>query len=136
MNWGRAVIAGAVGGFVLGVYNFLVHGFIMRRTYESRPEVFRADSSPVWFFVVVIVVGIAGALLFAKSRSSWSAGLKGGVTFGFWVGLIAFFVQFYNPLIFAGFPYSLSWFWGGITLIGWIIFGAVASAIYKEAAAA
>ncbi|MFQ6116617.1 MAG: hypothetical protein ACE5NG_21390 [bacterium] len=136
MNWTKALVAGVVGGLVVGVYNFLVHGFIMGRTYQVRPEVFRADASFIWFFVVAVVVGIAGAFLFAKSRSSWSAGVQGGVTFGFWVGLVAFFAQFYNPLVFQGFPYFLTWCWAGITLIGWLIFGAVVAVMYKEAAAA
>ncbi|MFQ5751853.1 MAG: hypothetical protein ACE5HI_07635, partial [bacterium] len=128
MNWTKAVIAGVVGGIVVNIYAFLVHGFIMRATYEKY-EVFGVAPapSPVWFFVVAIVVGIFGAIVFAKSRSAWGAGVKGGVNFGFWFGLVAFFAQFYNPLVIKGFPYFLSWCWGGITLIGWLIFGAIAS---------
>lgn len=138
MNWTKAVIAGAVGGLVNSVYEFVMHGIIMRDTYMARPELFGSEEGggPIWFTLVAVVVGIAGGLLFAKTRNSWAAGVKGGATFGFWLGLVAFFAQFYNPLVFPEFPYYLSWCWGGITLIGTVIFGAVAGAIYKEGSAA
>lgn len=136
MNWTKALIAGVVGGIVVNVYSGLVHGFIMGATYKKYAVFSQEQTNMIWFFVVAIVVGVAGALLFAKSRGSWSAGVKGGVTFGFWLGLVAFFAQFYNSLIFEGFPYFLSWCWGGITLIGWLIFGAVVATLYKEPTAA
>ncbi|MFQ5709318.1 MAG: hypothetical protein ACE5HO_17815 [bacterium] len=132
MNWTKALIAGVVGGLVVSVYNFLVHGFIMANTYTKYAAFSQQKANPIWFFVVAIAVGIAGALLFAKSRGSWAAGVKGGVMFGFWLGLVSFFAQFYSPLVFKDFPYFLSWCWGGISLIGWMIFGAVAAGVYKE----
>lgn len=131
MNWTKALIAGVVGGLAVSVYNFIMHEMIMGATYDGL-AVFRQDANPIWFSVVAIVVGIAGAMLFAKSRASWGAGVKGGVNFGFWVGLIGFFAQFYNPLVINEFPYYLSWCWGGIILIGWMVFGAVAALLYKE----
>jgi hypothetical protein len=73
-----------------------------------------------------------GALLFAKTRDSWADGLKGSITFGFFVGLIIFFYQFINVLVIKGFPYHLSWCWGGIELIGWPVFGAVAGLLIKK----
>lgn len=135
MNWIKAVIAGVVGGLVVWLYSGLMHGVIMRQTYQNNPDVFAAGTNPIWFGVVAICVGIAGALLFGKTRASWGAGVKGGVTFGFFIGLVSFFAQFYSPLVFNGFPYFLSWCWGGITLIGWMIFGAVAALLYKQPAA-
>ncbi len=133
MNWTKALLTGVVGGIVVCIYNFLVHGFIMGATYTKYP-VFRQGASPIWFFVVAIVVAIPAAVIFAKSRSSWAAGIKGGIIFGFWLGLVSFFAQFYNPLVFSGFPYYLSWCWGGIIIIGWMLFGVIAGLIYKEAA--
>lgn len=135
MNWGKAILAGAVGGVVVNLYSGLMHGFIMSETYKKH-ALLSQNPSMIWLFVVSITIGIGGGLLFAKSRDSWGAGVKGGVTFGFWMGVVTFFAHFYNPLIFEGFPYFLSWCWGGITLIGWMVFGAVASLIYKESAAA
>ncbi len=137
MNTGKALLAGVVGGIVVNIYDFVMHGIIMAGTYVKYDTVFtQEEANPVWFFVVAIAIGIAGALLFAKTRNSWGAGVKGGLTFGFFVGLIGFFAQFYSPLIIADFPYYLSWCWGGILMIGWLIFGAVASFFIKESSAA
>ncbi len=131
MQWSKAIIAGAVGGVANAVYSFIMHGLIMGNTYQSRPEVFRQDTNPVWYPIVAILLGVVAGLFFARSRSAWSAGVKGGVNFGLWLGLVGFAATFYDPLIFAGFPYFLTWCWGAITLIGWLVYGAVAGAMYK-----
>ena len=131
MNWTKAFISGIVGGIAVWVYNFLTHGLIMANTYKKY-EVFRQDASMGSYAVVTILVGIAGGLLFAKTRAIWAEGIKGGMTFGFFVGLVAFFNQFYGSLMYEGVPYHLSWCWGGIVLIGWLVFGAVVSLIYKK----
>ena len=131
MNWTKAIVAGGVGGIVVNLYEFLIHGFVMADTYMKYPVFDKPQANPLWFVLLSVLLGIFAALIFAKTRSSWSAGVKGGLTFGFMIGLIAFFAQFYYPLVIAGFPYYLSWCWGGISLIGYLIFGAVAGAIYK-----
>lgn len=131
MNWMKVFITGIVGGVVVWLYNFLMHGLIMTKTY-GKYEIFRDDASPVFFALAFVFISIAGALLFAKTRASWADGLKGGITFGFFVGLVIFFSQFMNVLVFKGFPYHLSWCWGGIELIGWLIFGAVAGLLIKK----
>ena len=131
MNWIKVLITGLVGGVVIWLYNFLMHGLIMAKTYKKY-EIFRDDASPVFYVLAFVFIAIAGALLFAKSRGSWADGVKGGITFGFFVGLIIFFSQFMNVLMYKGFPYHLSWCWGGIELIGWMVFGAVAGLLIKK----
>jgi len=132
MNWGKILLTGGVGGIVLNLYQWLMHGFILRSTYESYAVFGREPANPAWFFVVAIAIGIAGAMLFSKTRSAWGEGAKGGVMFGAFVGLIVFFGQFYFPLVINEFPYYLAWCWGAIAMIGWIIFGAVASFFIKS----
>jgi hypothetical protein len=136
MQWSKALLAGAVGGVVISVYSFVMHGVIMRSTYEARSEVFRQDANEIWFPIVSIVLGLVAGAFFAKSRSAWSEGIKGGVNFGFWVGLVVAAGGFYAPLIYEGFPYYLSWCWAGINLLGWSIYGAVVGAMYKPPTAA
>ncbi len=131
MNWSKALISGVAGGVALAVYEAIMYGFVMRGTFESHAGVFRADANPAWFSVVAIAIGVAAGLLFAKSRSSWSAGPKGGMTFGLFLGLVGFFAQFYAPLTHPGFPYYLAWCFGAITLIGYTALGAVLGALNK-----
>lgn len=133
MQWSKALIAGAVGGVVNAVYGFVMHVLIMGNTYRKyTPEVFREDESTMmWFIIIPILLGVVGGLFFAKSRSAWAAGLQGGATFGFWVGLIAFVSNFFMPLMITGYPYYLTWCTGAIYLIGWTLVGAVIGAMYK-----
>jgi hypothetical protein len=131
MNWMKVFITGIVGGVVIWLYNYLMHGLIMGDSYDKY-GIFRDDASPVFFVLAFVFIALAGALLFAKTRNSWADGLKGGITFGFFVGLIIFFLQFMNVLVIKGFPYHLSWCWGGIELIGWLVFGAVAGLLIKK----
>lgn len=72
------------------------------------------------------------AIIFGKTRQCWPAGLKGGAIFGFWIGLIAFFSFFYDPLVLEGYPYYLAWCQGGIAVISAVIGGAVVGAIVKS----
>ena len=131
MNWSKALIAGVAGGVVVWVADFVFYGLILGNTHASYP-IFRQDANPVVFLVPVLFMSIAAAILFAKTRSSWGAGLAGGASFGFYLGLVGAFAQFFNSLIFEGFPYFLDWCWGGTTLIVTVILGAVLGLVYKE----
>ena len=132
MNWGKVLLTGAVGGVVVWLYSFVMHGIIMSSTYAKYTTLFiQGEGNPFWFLLVAACMSTALAMIFAKTRSSWAEGIKGGLTFGAFAGLVGFFAQFYAPLIFNGFPYYLAWCWGGIDLLGWTIFGAVASFIIK-----
>ena len=133
MNWSKIAIAGVVGGVVHTLANYVMHGIIMANAYMKYPDVFTQEEAGVhWFFIVGVIIGIMACVLFAKTRSSWADGFMGGATFGFYLGLVIFFLQFYPTLVIDGFPYHLSWCWGGIDLIGFTILGGVLGALYKE----
>ena len=131
MNWTKVLIAGVVGGIVLNIANFVMHGMILGNTYTKYPVFSQEPANPLHFQLVALCMAIAAAILFAKTRSSWAAGLVGGATFGCLLGLIFFFVPFYNSLVLEGFPYYLGWCQGGVNLIGFVILGAVFGLIYK-----
>jgi hypothetical protein len=133
MQWSKAIIAGVVGGIVTSIYNFIMYGMIMSGTY-AKYTIFRGEAdaaNPAWYSIIAILIGVVGGVIFAKTRPAWGAGVKGGVTFGFWISLIGFLANFYMPLTIAGFPYYLTWCEGGIMVIGWMVFGAVVGAMYK-----
>jgi hypothetical protein len=114
----------------MNIADFVMHGMIMAPTYARYPEVFsQTPASPVWFTVISICVGITMAIFFGRTRGSWAAGAMGGLTFGFFVGLLLFFPNFYSALVFEGFPYYLCWCWGGIGMIDSLLGGAVLGAI-------
>lgn len=139
MNWTRALIAGVVGGIVVNIADFVQHGLILGKVYVKYDQVFAQEqANPLYFLLIALLTGVFGAIIFAKTRTSWAPGVKGGLAFGLLLGLFTFWMPFYNPLVIDGFPYYLSWCWGGVNLIDGLIFGAVIGAIYKrtESAAA
>ena len=126
MNWTRVVIGGLVAGIVVNLADFVMHGKIMADTYKRFDQVFtQAEANPMLFFAVAMATGVMVAMLFAKTRAAWAPGWKGGLFFGLFFGLATFFLNFYNPLVIDGFPYYLSWCWGGIGVIDGLIGGTV-----------
>jgi site-specific recombinase len=106
MIWSRTLIATLVGGVVMWLASFVLHGMIMGATYTKYPQVFSQEATnPLLFLVVEILIAFPAAVIFTKTRGSWSAGIVGGLTFGFWLGLVGSFAQFFSPLVIEGFPY-------------------------------
>lgn len=137
MSWTRAILAGVVGGIVLWLANFVLHGFVMGSTYMEYPDVFNQEASnPLWFLALEILIAVPAAIIFTKTRRCWSAGITGGLVYGFWLGALGFFAQFFNSLTIEGFPYYLSWCWGGIHLIVSLLLGAVLGLMIKGGAPA
>lgn len=132
MNWSRIILAGLVGGIVLWLASFVLHGLVMAPTYMKYPVFTQEQANPLWFLVIEILIAIPAAIIFAKTRASWSSGIGGGLAFGFWIGLLSFFPQFFNSLVIEGFPYYLSWCWGGINMIVSLILGAVLGVMIKK----
>ena len=133
MHWTRILAGGVVAGIVVNLVDFVLHGQIMANTYKKYDTVFsQTEANPVYFFAASILIGIFIAALFAKTRGAWAESWKGGMTFGFFFGMATFFMNFYNPLVIADFPYYLAWCWGGIGLIDSLIGGAVLGLIVKK----
>ncbi|MCL4819608.1 MAG: hypothetical protein KJ067_10715 [Vicinamibacteria bacterium] len=133
MNWTRVALGGAVAGVVTWISDFVLHGQVMAATYRRLPQVYSQEqASPMHFLLVAVTICFMSALLFARTRSHWGAGPKGGLTFGFFLGLVVFFQRFYDPLVIDGYPYYLAWCQGGIAMIDCLLAGAVIGAIVKE----
>jgi hypothetical protein len=133
MNWTRILVGGVAAGIATNVADFVMHGQIMGATYMRYTEVFSQEqANPLWFTLIGVCIGIAAALLFGKTRASWAPGWKGGLGYGFFLGLVGFFPGFYNALVIEGFPYYLVWCWGGITMIDSLIAGTALGVIIKR----
>ena len=129
----RTAIAALVGGIVMWLASFVLHGLIMSNTYVRLDEVFSQEAAnPLHFLIIEILIAIPAAVVFARTRQSWAAGPTGGLTFGFWLGLIGSFAQLFNPLVIKGFPYYLGWCWFGINMIVSLALGAVLGAMIKR----
>ncbi|HEX4952489.1 MAG TPA: hypothetical protein VF017_03725 [Thermoanaerobaculia bacterium] len=133
MNWTRVLAGGVSAGFVTFLGGFVMHGIMLADTYKRYNQVFtQTETNPAWFFLVSVAIATAAAVLFAKTRQTWEAGWKGGLTFGFYLGLAGFFISFYHPLVIDGFPYYLGWCWGGIHLINSLLGGAILGVLIRR----
>lgn len=132
MNWSRLLLGGLLGGVALDLANFVMHGFILRTAYVKYPVFTQEAANPAYFVLTDVMIGLAAALLFMRSRSAWPAGAAGGALFGVLLGLVLFFPPFYNPLVLEGFPYHLSWCWGGVNLIGYTLLGLVLGLVIRK----
>ena len=133
MNWTRIALAALAAGLATTLVDFVQHGMILGPTYMRLDEVFsQTQANPAWFALIAITISFFAALLFSKTRGSWAAGWKGGLTFGFFLGLVGFFQGFYDPLVIDGFPYYLAWCQGGTVLIDSIVAGTVLGAVIQS----
>jgi hypothetical protein len=133
MNWTRIGLAGVAAGLVNWISDFVLHGIVMAPTYRRLTQVYsQTQANPAWFLLVAVTSCVMAALLFARTRGSWAAGWKGGLAFGFFLGLVLFFVRFYDPLVIDGYPYYLSWCQGGINMINSLLAGADHGSVIKQ----
>ena len=124
MNWTKILLATVVGGVMMNITEFVLHGVILGNTYTKYPDVFtQTQANPVYFLVIAVMITLFAAILFSKTRSCWADGWKGGATFGFFLGLVAFWARFYDALTVDGYPYFLSWCQGGSVLIALTVMG-------------
>jgi hypothetical protein len=132
MNWTRIAVAGVAAGIVTWISDFALHGMVMGPTYQRLSQVYtQAQGNPALFLVVSLAICLMAALLFARTRGSWAAGWKGGLAFGFFLGLVIFFQRFYDPMVIDGYPYYLSWCQGGISMIDSLLAGTVIGTVIK-----
>ncbi len=128
----KTLLAGIIGGIAFTMVNWLIHGFVIGSVYTEHDQVFvQEQGNPLWHFLVGIVVAIAAAYLFKRTRSNWPDGLVGGACFGACVGAIVGFTNFNWPMIFDGYPYYLSWYWLAIDLVAYSVLGGVLAIFVK-----
>lgn len=133
MNFARIAMAGAAAGVATWLVDFVQHGVIMAPTYMKLTEVYtQTETNPAWFLLVSVSICLMAAVLFARTRGSWAAGWKGGLSFGFFLGLVIFLQRFYDPLTVNGYPYYLAWCEGGMSMIDSLVAGVAIGAVIKS----
>jgi hypothetical protein len=133
MSRPKTLLAGALSGIAMMAVNFVTHGVLLADTYRRYPEVFDQEGGgPLWFTLICVLIGVALAILFAKTRRSWAAGIAGGLVFGALVGVVQFFTNFFDALVYEGFPYYLAWCHGTIDVIAFTASGAVLGSMIRS----
>ena len=125
----RAISAGFLIFLVWGAIDYLLHGLLLKPTYEASAHLWRAQSEmnlPLIYLVVVILIGcfvsIYSLLISNKSLST-------GIVYGAFSGLATGVGVGFGTYIHMPVPLSLAWGW---FLGGWlkgVVAGAIVGAI-------
>ncbi len=134
MNVKKYALATLAVGVACNIYDFVVHEFILSNGIYSRMSTFFNQYASI--AVLVIGVFVAAAVfvwVYDRVQNSFDAGIKGGVTFGLFAGvLINFPTWIMSHILITGFTYELAWTWA-IAGMGWsLLAGAVAGLVYQR----
>jgi hypothetical protein len=131
MNIKKCLIIGIVVGIVAAVFDLIVHGGLLASYYAQAP--FRQDTSLAWMLVSNVVAGLVFAWVYLKVAGSFAPGVSGGVTMGFYAGVLVNFPSaIVQNLVLQNFPYALSWLWVVSGVVFYVIAGAIAGALNKK----
>jgi hypothetical protein len=121
-------------GVVLNAYDFVAHGQIMNSMFYSKLTGLMRQDAPIhWFIIGDFVAALVFVWVYDRVYSSFGGGAKAGATFGLYAGILASFPGIlFNNLVIANYPYGLAWATVIVSVIGSIIAGAVAGALYKK----
>jgi hypothetical protein len=138
MNYKKFLLAFLVAGVVMNILDFIMHGMILRSTYQANPTLFNQPGTfKGWFIFGDFVAMAVFVLVYNKVFDSFGGGVRGGLIYGLYAGvLMSFPGMIFLHLIFAGFPYSLSWIWTIYFIVAYAILGIVVGVLYKESKAA
>ncbi len=130
----KRFLAASLAVFVVGqVLNFLIHGVLLKATYDSLKSVWRPDmESKMWImWLVGFLTSFLFTYLFVKGYEG--KGIGEGLRFGLVIGLFTSIPMAYNSYVTLPIPYSLALQWFLYGTVATIILGAVAALIYRPA---
>ena len=131
MNLKKCLIIGIVVAMVAVAFDVIVHGVLLAGYYTQAP--FRQDSNLAWMIVSNIFAGMVFAWVYLKVAGSFAPGVSGGVTMGFYAGVLVNFPSaIVLNLVLQNFPYALSWLWVIAGIVFYVVAGAVAGALNKK----
>jgi uncharacterized PurR-regulated membrane protein YhhQ (DUF165 family) len=136
MNVKRFIAASLAVYVVSLALGYLIHGVILRATYDSLKNVWRPDmQSKLWIeWLDGLLVSFLFTYIFTKGYQA--KGIMEGVRFGLIMGVFVSIPVSYGTYMIIPIPYylALEWFLYGTAET--ILLGAVAAAVYKPAASA
>ena len=133
MNIKRFIVA-SLAVFVVGVvFDFLVHSVALMSTYEALKDVWRPDMDAVMW--VMYPVGLACSFLFVYIfiRGYEGKGVTEGLRFGLFLGVYVSLGMAFGSYVMVKIPLLLAIEWLFAGVVGLMLQGVVAAAIYKPA---
>jgi hypothetical protein len=137
----KKLLFGVIAVFVtIEVLDFLVHGVLLKSTYESLSTLWRPDmTSKMWIIHLVTLIG-SFFFVYIFSKGYENKGVGEGLRYGLYIGIWMSVGMAYGTYSMIAIPYSLALQWFLYGVVEYIIAGAVLAMVYgmkpKEAAKA
>ncbi len=126
----------AVSGLLVFVtsvlYNGLVHGVLLKDSYDSIRHLLREDMNQKMWLSLMATLAISYLFVFNFTKWSRGKGIREGIVYGiFFACLIGLFVDV-NQYVMYPLPYGMvvKWFISG--LMEFVLAGIIISLIYRE----
>lgn len=131
MNTKRLILAILAVGIVQNVMDWATFEGILGGEMQNNP-LFRQDMNIGLLILGDFIFAAIFCLLYARTAGSWGGGAKGGLNYGLYPGLMmALVLWYFNPLMYANYPYRMAWVSGVVAIIEGLAAGAVAGVVYK-----
>lgn len=132
----RAVLAVVAVFVTWSVVDFIVHGVILRATYEAAPELWRpvGEMKMGLIHFAVLVFSIAFVTIYVRFFAEH--GIKTGVQYGLWLGLGTGMSMGYCTYAVMPIPYNMALIWFLATVVemtlGGLLLGLIVSASARQ----
>jgi hypothetical protein len=127
----KKLLYGFIAVFItLEVLDFLVHGLLLKSTYESLSSLWRPDmTDKMWVIHLVTLIGsFFFAFIFSKGYEN--KGIGEGLRYGFYIGVWMSVGMAYGTYSMIAIPYSLALQWFIYGVIEYVIAGVVLAMVF------
>ncbi|VAW13682.1 hypothetical protein MNBD_BACTEROID01-559 [hydrothermal vent metagenome] len=113
------------------VLDFIIHGVILRPTYESLKDIWRPDMmSKMWImYITSLVLSLLFVYIFTKGYEG--KGIAEGIRYGIIIGLLMNTVGMFSQYVVYPIPLSLAIQWFVFGIIEFLICGIVVALVYR-----
>ena len=128
MKLQKLIVTALVVGIVANVFDYAVHGVLLAGPlYSKLPTLMRPDASIPLLVLSDFVAALVFVWVYARVRTAFPAGPRGGAIFGLYAGvLVNFPTWIVSYLLITGFTYGLAWVWTILGILWCLVAGAVA----------
>lgn len=111
------LVAGIVVAAWYVVWDMFLLGPIMGSYLAGVPGL-NANPATMWVVIGELAAGLVLAAVYARIRSIFGVGLKGGATYGVYAGVLINFPMWLFLSVYVGWPYGTAW---AMTIAGVLI---------------
>ena len=125
------LVAGIAAGVLYLVFSMFLMGPILGSYLVGVPGM-NANPATMWVVVGELCGGLVLAAVYARTRSIFGVGLKGGATYGVYAAVLVHFPLWLQMSVYVGWPYGAAW---AMTIAGLVlttIAGALIGLVYEK----